>query len=840
MKTKSKRRLSIHYLLIVLLTCVSLLSLMYRDVLTALDTYHPYTASLTQSTKDDYLQKLHVTPILGGGDLDPPYAIAASVAREALVLPPDQHQEQQHQEQQQQQQQQQVDVEIALEPDFGSHRFDQDAVFAIVNTMEYDEIVLFVTTLRQSGFTGDVVLSANIYFTSQEIKKNAQWQQQQQQGSYTPQLNKVGKLLRYYCTRSVGIVVYGGVVRNSVTHDTFSNTMDVEKDYVYLRGLYRIKDTQDIMEDERIPRSLGVARFELYWVWSKKYSPSSTILLIDAQDSYFQMGAFHGMGSNRVCRHSNATSTLHTYEENSKNKTHRLTHAQNMTMLVASYKVFEITRFTYNDNVLSAASTHGDQRAIEAYLRAMVKQFDYTQCALYRCEWAFHNYLYYMGVLWSLPEIDQVKVYMHGTGAVNSVGKDVPLTSSPRIYDSESYTVLNLPMGHGVHPSWCVHQYKLDEELYGYINETKKKLVKEIDYNEPPVFWNGGELLGMNYTVSISPLIGKHRPEQDAIFSIFYGTNVNDIALFVLSARKVGFQGDIVLSTPDLNKLASETSQLLSTLAKKKGVILYTGLMQQKGDQWILPNFFKDPTTGNPISDPRPPRAKSVLAFEIFREWTNYYASSSKIMITDAELTFFQGNPFVNETSCRFFELHLHYEHAGYRKFGSFEKQDVMIANAIEAVFDAEDLSNLATRPLLNPNAVHGHQDSIKIFISDMISGFDSFQCYHFGCNWAVLNYIWYSRTISNYESVSYEIFAHKQGGGYIIHVTVPPLDFMTERGLFDPSKMQFKSWKGTVSPVVFRYKFSELEVHFQQITRQLLSELDYATGETNVTGDES
>lgn len=779
---------------------------MYRDILTALETFkYP---SLTQTTIDDYLQKIHVTPVFGGHDLDPPYTLAAVASRDALL-------------------DEQLDVEIALEPDMGSHRYNQDAVFAVVNKMEYDEIVLFVTTLRQSGFLGDIVLSANIYLTSDETNSPG-WTS----GS---QLNDIGKLLRYYCLRSVGVIVYGGVIRNAVTHNTFSNQMDVKKDYVYLRGLYRIKDTQDILEDERISRSLGVARFELYWVWSKKYSPSSTILLIDAQDSYFQMGAFDGIGSNRVCRNS-MKSVLHMYEENSKNKTHRLNRVENKTMLVESYKVTDITRFTYNDNILSAGSTHGEQRAIEAYLRAMVKQFDYTQCAKYRCEWAFHNYLYYMGVLWSLPEIDQVKVYMQGTGAVNSVGQDIPLNTS-RIYKSESHTVYNLPMGYGLHPSWCVHQYKRDDELYRYINETKKKLVAEIDYGKPPIFWSHGQLLGSNYTLSASPFLGKHRPEQDAIFSIFHGSNVNDLALFVLSARKAGFQGDIVLSTPKLNKLSAETSSFLSTIAKHNGVILYPGLMHHQGDQWILPNFYKDPSTGNRISDPRPPRAKSVIAFELFRAWTKLYAPSSNIMIIDGEMAYFQDNPFANNT-CHAFELNLHFEHGLYRKFGGIQKQDTNVARALDAIFDAEDLLTFATEPLLNPNAVYGHQDSIKVFISDMMKTFDSFQCYQFGCDWAVLNYLWFKKKISNYNSISHKILVHKQGSGKI-GVTVPPLSFMTEKGLYDPPTKQFKSWKGTVSPVVFRYHFPELYDHFQTTAKQLLSEMNVMTSR-NLTRAES
>ena len=118
-------------------------------------------------------------------------------------------------------------------------------------------------------------------------------------------------------------------------------------------------------------------------------------------------------------------------------------------------------RFLHNQNVLTPASTHGPKKAIEAYLRAMVQQFDNTGCASYQCEWVFHNYIYSFGILNQIEGIDYIKTHFQGTGAVNSIGYNIPLNANNQteLFNTKTYAVLNRQMGHGVHNSWAVHQY---------------------------------------------------------------------------------------------------------------------------------------------------------------------------------------------------------------------------------------------------------------------------------------------------------------------------------------------------------------------------------------------
>ena len=75
------------------------------------------------------------------------------------------------------------------------------------------------------------------------------------------------KFLKSNSENGGNVVVYNGVIRSDDTDETFSHQMNATKDYTYLRGLYKVRNGNAVFEDERIPRSIGVARFELFWVW---------------------------------------------------------------------------------------------------------------------------------------------------------------------------------------------------------------------------------------------------------------------------------------------------------------------------------------------------------------------------------------------------------------------------------------------------------------------------------------------------------------------------------------------------------------------------------------------
>ena len=260
-----------------------------------------FLSSITQTELDTQLEKILPKTIMVNGEvkIPPPTALISQNAR------------------------------AVLKPTIGKHRPDQDAIFSIADGMNLRQLALFVITLRNTGFEGDVVFST--------------WSRQ-----YMSQ--DVIDFLEYHSES--GLVVYEGVI----IADNQNQTVQVNDDYqvehtsVWLRGLYG-KDDEDYNEvyhevyhDPRPARSLGIARFEvcdflcnqdvkrivtmsyllqnlifadfllqLFWAWSLHYKTQSRILLIDAKDTFFQPFGETGIGVGQTCEES-APSILHVYE----------------------------------------------------------------------------------------------------------------------------------------------------------------------------------------------------------------------------------------------------------------------------------------------------------------------------------------------------------------------------------------------------------------------------------------------------------------------------------------------------------------------------------------------
>jgi hypothetical protein len=133
--------------------------------------------------------------------------------------------------------------------------------------------------------------------------------------------------------------------------------------------------------------------------------------------------------------------------------------------------------------VICSGSTIGDQRAIETYLRAMVKQFDDTKCKRVGCDQGLHNYLHYSGQLLLRngrePGISNVRVYPQGQGgaAVNNLAalRNAPLRQHWGI----------LQNGTNLGTNWdgtianVVHQFDRDKELFHIMKKRMDQMVSD-------------------------------------------------------------------------------------------------------------------------------------------------------------------------------------------------------------------------------------------------------------------------------------------------------------------------------------------------------------------------
>ena len=124
----------------------------------------------------------------------------------------------------------------------------------------------------------------------------------------------------------------------------------------------------------------------------------------------------------------------------------------------------------FDKPVVCSGSTMGEQVAIEAYLRAMVVQFDETRCKVKGCDQGFHNYLYYSRGLEGVKGIRSVKLWEQGKGIINNLGllRDKPLRERGLLKEGTN-EVLN--WDGSISP--VAHQFDRDDELKRIVNGYK-------------------------------------------------------------------------------------------------------------------------------------------------------------------------------------------------------------------------------------------------------------------------------------------------------------------------------------------------------------------------------
>ena len=286
-----------------------------------------------------------------------------------------------------------------------------------------------------------------------------------------------------------------------------------------------------------------------------------------------------------------------------------------------------LTARLHNLNILSPI-IHGDQIAIEIYLRAMVKQFDDTQCYSSKCDWAMHNNLIYYGLLQNIPGIKSIKQVRSSQGAVNMLGRIAPLQDKPVwMKDGTIWNTVNLKSK--TDPSWAVHQYDKDEMLNKMIKKKAKRMVSKLNetyasHRTPLQMPNRGPSISneaVNTAALIQPTWGEHRPGSNAIFAIMNECKLEAFALLVKGALKVGFKGDIVMSVASREEMSTGVLDFLqhyhkmytSSGAKTINLVVYEGAMKYSGDYSLVSLT----ALHSNFTDIRPSRTIDVARLEV-------------------------------------------------------------------------------------------------------------------------------------------------------------------------------------------------------------------------------
>jgi hypothetical protein len=154
----------------------------------------------------------------------------------------------------------------------------------------------------------------------------------------------------------------------------------------------------------------------------------------------------------------------------------------------------------------------------------------------------------------------------------------------------------------------------------------------------------------------LEPILGKHRPNADAVFVVATGYGLDIFLTLVGSLLKTGYEGDIVLGIDELNTISPDLKSYLAYHSKHSHVICYDmgkHCFKTKGGllQCNMDFAYKDPIIGEPVPDlsgrPRPIRK---FRFENFWIWSQNYDPRSRILLVDSRDSYFQSNPFQHRT----------------------------------------------------------------------------------------------------------------------------------------------------------------------------------------------
>jgi len=305
-----------------------------------------------------------------------------------------------------------VNIVTYLQPTSGKHRPDRDSVFVFAAEYKFDTYMLFLMSLYETGFKGDVVFG--ISTMDWEEKKIRELLEHWQNTNEKDEMTVVVYVVPYHCYNLEGEVrpSHKGGMRVCMCNNMFGHeTKDTAEGTVNVTPVL----------DKRHGRTAQTIRYELYWIWSEHYDPTSWILLIDARDTIFQQTPFERVPRRKTAVNSKSDGgTLIFFGENA-DATSLGKSKYNRKWLTLAYGESIAHAFKEKPTICSG-STMGEQSAIEAYLRAEVAESDESKTVIFGADQGFHNYLYYSNKLANAEAIRRIIVQDQGLGIVNNMG----------------------------------------------------------------------------------------------------------------------------------------------------------------------------------------------------------------------------------------------------------------------------------------------------------------------------------------------------------------------------------------------------------------------------------
>ncbi|KAJ8609541.1 hypothetical protein CTAYLR_006037 [Chrysophaeum taylorii] len=270
-----------------------------------------------------------------------------------------------------------------LKPMWGlEHAFSSDVVMALGFGYSRREFARFVSTLRRTRYAGDIVLATE------------------------PEERMKSGVADYL--RGEGVLAYGfeySCVKKKKRRRLLMTPAGCQLTNWYAKG------------DQRGPRPLALARYEMYRSWLQKYAPNVWAFVFDFRDTFFQRNPFD------IVDRSPTAPNLHLFAENRKVKT-----VGNCVFNSGWLRCWgkHVPKVYANSSVVCSGSTMGTREALAKYTDRMIAEFDKMKChttpARTESDQGYHNYLYDSGELSKLPGVRVVHHEQGYGGLVNTIG----------------------------------------------------------------------------------------------------------------------------------------------------------------------------------------------------------------------------------------------------------------------------------------------------------------------------------------------------------------------------------------------------------------------------------
>ena len=341
--------------------------------------------------------------------------------------------------------------ETSLQPMWGlAHTPTNDVIMALGFGYQQKEFARFVSTLRMTGYGGDIVLATE---PEHRMKSGvAKYLEREKVLAYGFEYACVKKKRRRLLMTPAGCT---------------------------LTNWYKDGDT-------RGPRPLALARYEMYRSWLLNYASSSWGIVFDFRDTFFQKDPF------TLVDRSPGQPNLHLFAENRQVKT-----VGNCVFNSGWLRCWgkQTPRQFSNRSVVCSGSTMGSRDALLAYTERMIEEFDAMQChmtpARTESDQGYHNYLYDSGKLAALPEVDVVHHEQGYGGLVNTIGAmngfrvpkhmKGPLDTFWKIRDEKGYL-----LEWNGQRSAVVHQWdRFYKELVGFVDRLVLEYEKKRKHFAP-------------------------------------------------------------------------------------------------------------------------------------------------------------------------------------------------------------------------------------------------------------------------------------------------------------------------------------------------------------------